>query len=316
MHSWFDILQDKGDSPYFTTDEKTQFLNRAQTKFVNETLNRFFYATGAQPEKNATPYNSIESIQAAEEVLAPLIGSLETNNSWVYDATAINGKPGLGHDGAYTPIFSDRGRLYQHQLDHYVQGMYRDRNSAQYNASTWQETYMMAILSVNWANNGEEVLHRYVRKQDHRKILRNAFKKPTTQDPIYFIERNTQTGNINWRILPPSRPNIYAGTSGQDLYGLWRTNAGVLYDFTDIPAANLNAVRARVEVIRSPLPMFYDPQTFVPYPVAANSNVSCILPDFTHDEIMAIALDDAGIASRDTALVQLNQAGKANITPQ
>ena len=43
MHSWFDILQDKGNSPYFTTDEKTQFLNRAQTKFVNETLNKFFY---------------------------------------------------------------------------------------------------------------------------------------------------------------------------------------------------------------------------------------------------------------------------------
>ena len=38
MHSWFDVLQDKGDSPYFTVAEKTQFLNRAQTKFVNDVI--------------------------------------------------------------------------------------------------------------------------------------------------------------------------------------------------------------------------------------------------------------------------------------
>ena len=61
MHSWFDILQDKGDSPYFTTDEKTQFLNRAQTKFVNETLNKFFYNSAAQPERSATPHSTIRS---------------------------------------------------------------------------------------------------------------------------------------------------------------------------------------------------------------------------------------------------------------
>jgi len=84
MHSWFDVLQDKGDSPYFTVAEKTQFLNRAQTKFVNETLNKFFYNSGAQPERNATPYSTIESIQAGEDALAPLIGSLNSGNNWIY----------------------------------------------------------------------------------------------------------------------------------------------------------------------------------------------------------------------------------------
>ena len=56
MHSWFDILQDKGDSPYFTIDEKTQFLNRAQTKFVNENLNKYFIVSASQPEKNSIPF--------------------------------------------------------------------------------------------------------------------------------------------------------------------------------------------------------------------------------------------------------------------
>ena len=38
--------------------------------------------------------------------------------------------------------------------------------------------------------------------------------------------------------------------------------------------------------------------------------IDCELPDFTHDEIMAIALDDAGVAQRDEALMQLNKVNK------
>ena len=79
MHSWFDVLQDKGDSPYFTIAEKTQFLNRAQTKFVNELMYKNLFASGQQPEKNAIPYNSMESIQAGEDALEPLIFGLYTN---------------------------------------------------------------------------------------------------------------------------------------------------------------------------------------------------------------------------------------------
>ena len=44
------------------------------------------------------------------------------------------------------------------------------------------------------------------------------------------------------------------------------------------------------------------------------NRVNCELPDFTHDEIMAIALDDAGVATRDQTLMQLNQANKDNLT--
>ena len=45
-----------------------------------------------------------------------------------------------------------------------------------------------------------------------------------------------------------------------------------------------------------------------------DDRVDCELPDFTHDEIMAIALDDAGVATRDQTLIQLNQANKGNLT--
>ena len=69
MHSWFDVLQDKGDSPYFTVDEKTQFLNRAMTKYVNSILNSVYLTSGKAPENNVIPYSSMESIQAGEDAL-------------------------------------------------------------------------------------------------------------------------------------------------------------------------------------------------------------------------------------------------------
>ena len=50
-------------------------------------------------------------------------------------------------------------------------------------------------------------------------------------------------------------------------------------------------------------------------PLDDDNNVDCELPDWTHDDIMSIALDDAGVASRDQSLIQLNQASKVNLTP-
>ena len=72
-----------------------------------------------------------------------------------------------------------------------------------------------------------------------------------------------------------------------------------------------------VTVVRSPLEMNYDPLTFTTTPTnsqaGGNQNVNCELPSWTHDDIMAIALEDAGVASRDEALMKLSTASKANI---
>lgn len=314
MHSWFDILQDKGNSPYFTTDEKTQFLNRAQMKFVNETLNKFFYSSAAQPEKNATAHNTIESIQAGEDALAPLIGSLESNNLWVYDTTG----GGLGHDNAFFPVLSFESRITQKQLDYYVQGMLKQRHSATHNASTWRNTSCMSIINVTWVTGGNNIHFRYARQQDIRKMKRNSFTQPLVTDPLYYTDKVDANGR-NWKIQPLQRPTTVANTvpAGVTLIkDLWYDASGVKYTFATLPAANRNALSLKVEAIRTPLQMLYEPSTFELYPTTTNVNVSCELPDFTHDEIMAIALDDAGVATRDQALVQLNQAAKTNITPQ
>ena len=314
MHSWFDILQDKGNSPYFTTDEKTQFLNRAQMKFVNETLNKFFYSSAAQPEKNATAHNTIESIQAGEDALAPLIGALSSNSAWVYSTAG----GGLGHDGAFHPVLDQNARITQSQLDYYVQGMLKQRNAITFDASTWRNTSVMSIINLTWIVGGNDIHFRYARQQDIRKMMRNSFTQPLVQDPVYYIDKVTEKGR-NWKIQPPTRPTTVANTVPADkkaINDLWYDGSGVKYTFATLPSENRNALSLKIEAIRTPLQMHYDPDTFDPYPTSANDNVSCELPDFTHDEIMAIALDDAGVATRDQALVQLNQAAKTNITPQ
>ena len=62
-----------------------------------------------------------------------------------------------------------------------------------------------------------------------------------------------------------------------------------------------------VQVIKEPLKMELEMGSAV-------ASVDCELPNICHDEIMAIALDDAGIATRDQTLMQLNAAGKKDIS--
>ena len=65
MASWFDILQDKNGSAYFTDSEKALFLNRAQLEFVEELL-----------DGNGKTELNIETTQDTIQKIAPLIYEL------------------------------------------------------------------------------------------------------------------------------------------------------------------------------------------------------------------------------------------------
>jgi len=80
MASWFDILQDKNGSSYFTNSEKSLFLNRAQIEYINELL----------PDTAELP-----NLEASQDVLAkvsPLIYELpylSMNSSGVITKAAV-----------------------------------------------------------------------------------------------------------------------------------------------------------------------------------------------------------------------------------
>ena len=190
MHSWFDVLQDKGDSPYFTVAEKTQFLNRAQMKFVNEVIQNHFNITGAAPEGSAIPYNSSESIQSGEEALSPIITDLASSDAY---------RKGLYPDGPtdsqlqYTPTVNRHGQFTQLQLDIYAQAMQRDAHYETGQYSTWEKTRVMHVINLRF-NNHRNSNVRYMRKTDVNKNYGNSFKKPTTEDPVFFILRSSRRG--------------------------------------------------------------------------------------------------------------------------
>ena len=316
MHSWFDVLQDKGDSPYFTVDEKTQFLNRAMTKYVNAVLNNSFLISGGQPENKAIPYNTMESVQSGEDAIRPLITDLRSSNKHVYDRFPTQ----------YTPSVNRYGQFSINQLNYYVRGRMKSQDDAYSTASTWEKTKVLHILSVAWADNPHVQL-RYVRASDVGKYRNNSFKRPVKEDPMYFAI--TGGSGMTYEIQPRWNPdgtefkNFYLG-NGSGLSGGYYNNIAYPTDNTDDWPDNLSNLppdgahtstsnplwhmRLLVSVVRTPLPLRYDP-------INSNNNVSCELPDWTHDDIMAIALDDAGVASRDQALMTLNQASKANLTP-
>jgi hypothetical protein len=80
MASWFDILQDKNGSSYFTNVEKSLFINRAQIEFVNELL----------PDDSESP--NLEISQDVLAKLSPLIYELSyltMNSSGVITKAAV-----------------------------------------------------------------------------------------------------------------------------------------------------------------------------------------------------------------------------------
>ena len=62
-----------------------------------------------------------------------------------------------------------------------------------------------------------------------------------------------------------------------------------------------------VHFIREPEPVFHSNDR-------VTASIDCELPNFTHDEILSIALDDAGVVKRDQALMTLNKANKENLS--
>jgi len=228
MLSWFDIIQDKSNSPYFTDLEKVEFINRAQTKFINEIVFGQFIPSMSKGERQANAINSFESVVQGSEALEPLFLS----------DLAITSSAG--------------GEITRTQI-----------NSAINSETSGGEGYLYLLNIARDFGAGVVRNVRFVRHNDYFRFKENDFKKPTTNSPVYRIER--QTIKID-------------------------------------PAGAFNYL---ISVIKEPLDCVYDS-------VTPANNIDCELPEFTHDEILSIALSDAGVASRDEALIALKSAAENN----
>ena len=245
MHSWFDILQMKGNNVEFTIAEKDHILNRAQLKYVNDVVYKMYIPSLYRQEKPEVTYSLSESSADGYEQIRPLIREV-TVNSRSTDSGAVK-QGDIGYP-ALRQALNAQSNLSPYS-SHYP--------------NSYDDSEIMVILGVTHANTGTRV--RFVKNFEAYKYQQNVFRQPKSHQPIY-----TMNGEII-RIMPDT-------TAGNPFI---------------------------VQLIKEPLKMSYD--------ITNQNSIHCELPETCQDEIMAIALDDAGIATRDQALMQLNAVSKKDI---
>ena len=80
MHSWFDILQMKGNNVEFTIKEKDHILNRAQFKYVHSVVYDIYIPSLYKKEKPEMVYSLSESTADGYEQIRPLIREVNANS--------------------------------------------------------------------------------------------------------------------------------------------------------------------------------------------------------------------------------------------
>lgn len=288
MFSWFDILQDKAGSPYFSDAEKQQIFRRAQQKFVTDQL---FLVTNPSLKGNdgsARIYSSMESSMEGVEALSPLIIedlSIATNSNGEIQKSNIDSAilaETQQSDVSYIEILSISKVIYNTSDVIYYDTSIPTANDDSSNTSG---NGVFAIDSL-WVNNTTGIAYvctdatagaavwnvttldannylpvRFVRQNDYAKFKNNVFKKALASQPQYRISRNKLK-------FDPSGVNNYL-----------------------------------ITLVKEPVPVVFDAAT------PAN-NVDCELPPFTHDAIIAYAIEDATVATRDQALYMMNNMAK------
>ena len=177
MVTYFDTLQDKASSAYFSDAEKELFLNRAQIIFIEEMVNSDIDGKLNFYERGNVETRSIENTLGSTDALAPLI---------VTDMENI--------DGSNTRLAtSSSGNLTKDDID------------AAITQSSSKSTGLMKVLAFA-VDDGDTYFKptKYVRQNDLYKFLQNDFLIPTSSSPIWTNHRE------NFKFYPKEVMNIVA----------------------------------------------------------------------------------------------------------
>lgn len=217
MKSYFDLLTDKFNSPYFTDGEVERFLNSAQIEFANKIVFEQLFPSMRQGERGAQPLGSAESTMEGSEALDTIIE--------IDQAVTTSAAGAITRSDIETALSN---RKYMHILSVYTP-------------------------SSGTTNLGADRIVRYVKHNDYIRSKQNDYKRPTPNDPVYRVH----SGGIKIDPVTAAEPIL------------------------------LTLIRKPIEV-------------------SISGGIDCELPEFTHEMIVAIAVELAGIASRDEALKALN----------
>ena len=148
MHSWFNILLDHFNEPYFIDTEIDEFINAGTVEFVNDIIFKEYFPSAQAQERGPQTLSSIESVIQGSEILQPLL---------VPDVrvTAVSG-------------IIDRGSI-----------------ATEIESTIGEPGELMHIIHVVKLLNDEERMVRYVRHNDRPRFKQNVFKAATERNPIF-----------------------------------------------------------------------------------------------------------------------------------
>lgn len=150
MHSWFNILLDHYNEPYFIDDEVDEFINSGTTEFVNDIIFKEYFPTSQAPDRGPQSLSSIESVIQGSEILQPLI---------IQDV----------------PVTASTGLISISNINSSITTVSGEPSS------------LMHIISVVKILNNEERAVRFVRHNDRQRFKQNVFKAPSDRNPIFMF---------------------------------------------------------------------------------------------------------------------------------
>lgn len=154
--SYFDLLQDKFNSPYFTEAEKERFFNSAQIEFVNGIIFDEYFPSSSAGERGAMVSSTAESTVQGQEALETITEiDVPVNTS----ATGVVSRSDVAT--ALTAL----------------------------SAPTTEYMHVMSVSTATAANvsYSPERIVRFVRANDFIRFQQNEYKKATNSDPVYRV---------------------------------------------------------------------------------------------------------------------------------
>lgn len=160
MHSWFNILMDSYNEPYFIDTEIDEMLNRGHTDFVNDIIFKEFMESMGQNEKGMQVLNSFESnIQGSEVLQALMMTDL--------------------------PVSAVSGKITYSDINSQIVSELASAGRTEPNSS------IMHLISIMKDHDTEGLrIVRFVRHNDIPRFNQNVFKKATDRNPIFKFYYN------------------------------------------------------------------------------------------------------------------------------
>ena len=148
LHEYFDLIQDKYNTPAFISSEKDMFINSAQLRFVNDIIFKEILGYKKAPKNPQALYGLEETLNTSELILPLIISdysiSLPTNG--IVPKSSIDSIANILAPG----------------------------------------TKAMHILNFNTGSNNNytnNIAFRWIRENDYGKFEANAFKSPASTRP-------------------------------------------------------------------------------------------------------------------------------------